>query len=424
MKTIPGRLILNISLTSLFLIPAAVLEAADWPAWRGPKRDGISQESGLMKEWPKEGPPLRWQVKDIGSGYSTPAVVQDRLYLLSNTGVDNEFVLVLSARDGKKIWNKTIGKVGNPNQQPAYPASRSTPTVEGDVMFVLGSDGDLACLKASDGAIQWQKSLRTDFGGSPGKWAYAESPLIDGDVLVCTPGGSEATIIALNKKNGEIIWKSAIPGGDQAGYASAIIATIGGKKQYIQFLQNGVVGVDAKTGKFQWRYDKTSKSSPANIPTPVAEDGLVYSGTGRGGGGLVKITPKEDAFEAEQVYFSPKLPTAIGGAVKIGKYLYGTGGRSMVCADFATGELKWEEVGIGAASLMFADGRFYLHGENGEVALVEATPEGYREKGRFSPPDQPDRGISKAWAYPVVANGKLYIRDANCLWAYDVKGGT
>src|SRR3954463_10901047 len=164
------------------------LQAADWPQWRGPKRDGISQEKGLLKEWPKEGPRLVWQAKEIGSGYSTPSVVGDRIYLLSNEGTDKEFVLALSAKDGKKAWSKTIGKVGNPNQQPSYPASRSTPTIEGNVLYALGSDGDLVCLETSDGKVRWQKNLQTDFGGIAGKWAYAESPLVDGDVLVCTPG--------------------------------------------------------------------------------------------------------------------------------------------------------------------------------------------------------------------------------------------
>jgi outer membrane protein assembly factor BamB len=185
-------------------------------------------------------------------------------------------------------------------------------------------------------------------------------------------------------------------------------------------MQNGLVGVDAKTGKFLWRYEKTAKGSMANIPTPVASENMIYSGAGRTGGGLVKVSPKDGGFEAEQVYYSPKLPTAIGGAVKVGKYLYGTTGQALVCADFATGTLKWEERSIAPASLCFAVGNLYLHGENGAVALVEANPEGYREKGKFTPPTPADRGNSKAWAYPVVADGKLYIRDGASVSAYDV----
>ena len=398
------------------------VRASDWPQWRGPNRDGISQEKGLLKQWPKDGPKLLWQLKDIGSGYSTPAVVGQRLYLMSNEGMDNEFVFALEAADGKRVWSTTLGKVG-PNDGPQYPGSRSTPTVEGDVLYALGSDGDLACVSISDGKVQWKKKLRSDFGGSPGKWAYSESPLVDGGALVCTPGGETATIVALNKKTGETIWKSTVPGGDQAAYSSIIMVNAGGVKQYVQFLEKGLVGVDAKTGKFLWRYDKTAQGSPANIPTPIARDSYIYSGTGRGGGGLIKLKAAEGKFDPEQVYFSPKLPTAIGGGVLIGEALYGTTGQGLLCAEFTTGDVQWQERSVGAASICAVEGLLYLHGENGDVALVEANPEAYRERGRFTPPDQPDRGRTKAWAYPVVANGKLYIRDLTRLWCYDVRDG-
>ena len=402
---------------------AVAAEAANWPQWRGPERNGISQETGLLKEWPKEGPRLLWQAKDIGSGYSTPAVVGERLYLLSNQGMEDEFVKALQVKDGKQAWSTRPGKVGNPDQKPSYPAARSTPTVDGDFLYALGSNGDLVCLERSTGKVRWQKNLRIDFSGQPGIWAYAESPLIDGEVLVCTPGGADATLAALNKKTGKLLWKSSVPGGEQAAYASVIATTVSGVKQYVQFLQKGLVGIDANNGKFLWRYDKTAQGSPANIATPVSRDGYIYSATGRGGAGLIKVKMMQDSAEVEQVYASPKLPTAIGGAVLLGDYLFGTTGQALVCAEFKTGEVKWTERGVGAGSLCYADGRLYLHGENGDLALVDATPEGYREKGRFTPPGQPERGQSKAWAYPVVANGRLYVRDSGVLWCYDVKEG-
>ena len=404
----------------LLVLASFNVSADDWPQWRGPQRDGISKETGLLKEWPKEGPKSLWQVKDIGSGYSTPAVVGNRFYLVSNEGMEKEFVQALEVSDGKRAWSTPIGKVG-PNEGPQYPGARSTPTVDGDSIYALGSDGDLVCLETSSGRIKWNKNLRGDFGGKPGKWAYAESPLIDGDVLVCTPGGSEATLVALNKKTGAVMWKSAVPGGDQAGYASIVKMDFGGAKQYVQFLEKGVAGVSAKDGKFLWRYDKTGQGSPANIPTPLAEDGYVYSGAGRSGGGLIKLKPKDGAFEVEEVIFTPKLPTAIGGAVKIGDHFYGTAGQALLCAEFKTGKLKWEERSVAPGSLCYADQRLYIHGENGDVALVEATPEGYREKGRFTPPGQPERARTKAWSYPVVANGRLFIHDLGTLWAYDIK---
>jgi outer membrane protein assembly factor BamB len=415
---------MNSRLLVLAVVASGVLtlcsRADDWPQWRGPGRNGVSKETGLLKEWPKDGPKLLWKAKDNGGGYSTPAVVADRVYLMCDRK-DIEFAIALDAKTGEETWNAEIGPVGK-NLTPQYPGARSTPTVDGDRVYALGSDGDLACLKVNKGELVWKKNIKKDFEGKPGRWAYAESPLIDGDVLVCTPGGKDATLVALDKKDGDVIWKSAVPEGDEAAYASVIAVDVGGIKQYVQFLQKGVVGVDAKTGKFLWRYDKTTGTSPANIPTPVEHDGLIYSATGFGGGGLVKLKVEKEAVTAEPVYAEKTLPNCIGGVVRIGDYIYGATAKELVCVEFATGKIKWNGKGVGAGSICYADGCLYLHGENGDVALVEATPEEYREKGRFTPADSPDRGKSKAWAYPVVANGRLYIRDLNMVWCYDVKG--
>lgn len=407
----------------LVVIAATSLATArgdDWPQWRGPNRDGISKETGLLKEWPKDGPKLLWQARDIGDGYSTPAVVGDRLYLISNRGPEDELVQAFETKDAKPVWEKRIGKVGA-NKGPQYPGSRSTPTVEGEVLYALGSDGDLVCLDTKAGEIRWQKNLRTDFKGEPGNWAYAESPLVDGDAVVVTPGGNEATLVRLNKKTGEVIWKCAVPQGDQAAYASIIVVEFGGHKQYVQFLQKGLVGVDAATGKFLWRYNRTAEGSPANIPTPVAHDSYIYSAAARSGGGLVELKNSSEGTSAEQVYFNAKMPSSIGGSVYLDGYLYGTNTSGLMCIDFKGGETKWQDRSVGPGSVCFADGRLYIHGEKDEVALVEAAPQEYREKGRFTLPDQPDRGKSQAWAYPIIANGRLYMRDLGSLWCYDIQ---
>jgi outer membrane protein assembly factor BamB len=333
------------------------------------------------------------------------------------------FIQSLSVADGKPVWTTRLGKVGNPDQQPPYPTARSTPGVDGDLLFALSSDGDLACLNRTSGKVIWQKSLRADFRGVPGKWAYSESPLIDGDVLVATPGGVEATLVALHKKTGEVIWKSAVPGGDAAAYSSAIAIEAAGRKQYVQFLDKGVVGVDAKTGKFLWRYDKTA-GGPANIPTPVAFNGYVYSANARRfGGGLVQLHASGDGITAEEVYFERLVPNTLGGQVLLDGTLYGTNQQGMAAADFLTGKLKWQGEGVGPGAIQYADGHFYVHGEGGDVALVEAAPDAYREKGRFTPPNQPKRTRSRemAWTYPVVANGRLYLRDLGTLWCFDVR---
>ena len=405
---------------SLVLTVAGPASAEDWLQWRGPNRDGISKETGLLKKWPEGGPKLVWSVSDAGEGYSAPAVAGERLYLISSKGEADESVQARNVSDGKVAWSVRIGKVGPNVKAMNYPGSRSTPTVVADVLYALGSDGDLVCMGTADGKVRWKKNLRSDFGGKMGQWAYSESPLVDGDAVVCTPGGSGATIVALKRDSGATIWKCAVPGGDDAAYASPIVVEAGGVKQYVTFLGKGLVGVDAKTGKFLWRYEDTAKGSPANIPSPVAKDGYVYSATARGGGGLVKISAGADGASAEQVYFDKKLPTAIGGAVLVGEQLYGTGS-VLICADFATGKVRWTDRAIGSASLLVADGKLFLHGENGEVAMVEASPEGYKELGRFMPPGSPQPGRGKAWSYPALADGKLYVRDLGMIWCYDVK---
>jgi outer membrane protein assembly factor BamB len=256
-----------------------------------------------------------------------------------------------------------------------------------DFIYALGSDGDLACLEASSGKIRWQKSLRKEFGGQPGEWAYAESPLVAGDVVVVTPGGAQATMVALNKKAGAVIWKSAVPDADPAGYVSAIVVQGGGRKQYVQFLSKGIVGVDAKTGAFLWRYKEVVKGPMASSFTPVALGDYVYGGAFFVGGGLVRLKPDCGGVAAEQVYFERGLPNGFGGAVLVGAYLYGTQmtGKELVAVEFTTGKVKWKIESFGMSSVAYADGHLYIHNENGDFVLVEAAPEAYREKSRFTP---------------------------------------
>ena len=415
--------LLSFTSLAIALSGPALAAGSDWPQWRGAQRDGLSTETGLLREWPAGGPKLIWQVKDLGGGYSTPAIAAGRLYVMANKGLDDESVRAFSTQDGHEIWSTRVGKVGNPKQDPNFPGSRSTPTVDGDTLYALSSDGDLVSLETGSGKLRWQKNLRTDFDGKPGEWAYAESPLIDGDTLVVAPGGPTATVLALNKKTGATLWKCATPEADEAGFASAVVVEVGGVRQYVQFLRKGLVGIDAKTGKLLWRHAQTVSKYGANIPTPVAAGDLLFSAGAGTGGGTVRLLAKNGGIQPEPVYFSPKLPTAIGGAVKVGEWLFGTTAQAMVCVTFATGEPKWEERALGAASLCVADGRIYLHAENGDVALVEVSGEGYHEKGRFTPPELPKRSsdMEKAWAYPVVAQGRLYVRDLNSLWCYDVR---
>ena len=384
----------------------------DWPQWRGPDRTDVSTETGLLKSWPKDGPELVWTAKKLGGGYTTPSVAGGRIFGMSYRGRD-EVVWALDEQTGRELWVKKIAGKGSAgyNEGP-----RSTPTVDGDVLYTLGISGDLVCLKVADGELVWQVNLRKEYKGSVGGWGYSESPLIDGDKVVVTPGGGDATIVALDKKTGKNIWKSKV--GDGAHYASAIVAETGGKKQYIQFLAGGVVGVAGDDGTLLWRYDNPHNGT-ANCSTAIYHDGHVFAASGYGvGGGLAKIEGSGDSFTAEQQYFVKRIKNHHGGIVLVDGHLYGTGDDSLICIEWKTGKIKWDERKPGKGSIVYADGRLYVRNEGGPITLVEANPDKYVQHGKF---DQPDRSGANAWSHPVVANGKLYLRDQDVLLCYDVK---
>jgi outer membrane protein assembly factor BamB len=395
--------------------PAA---AGDWPQWRGPERTGVSAETGLLKAWPKEGPPLAWKATGLGGGYSTPSVAGGRVFLMGSQG-DDEYVMALDAGDGRRLWSTRVGKVGE-NRGPKYPGPRSTPTVDGELLYALGSDGDLVCAETATGKVRWHHHLVKEFKGNPGIWAYAESVLIDGDKLVCTPGGPVATMLALDKHSGAVVWKMAMESANGADYASITVAEVGGVRQYVQFLGTGVIGVAADDGRLLWRY--RGNLGGAHAAAPIFHDGCVFtsaSGTeGAGGDALLRLTARGRDVGYKEVYLVRHLLNHHGGVIRVGDYLYGGGGPGLVCVDFKTGAVKWQARSVGRGALVVADGHIYLRSPEGAVALVEATPEGYREKGRFR---HPDRSRFPAFPHPVVANGRLYLRDADVLLCYDVK---
>jgi outer membrane protein assembly factor BamB len=405
--------------TALIILWASftALVASDWPQWRGADRSGLSKETGLLQEWPKEGPTLRWKATELGTGYSSPTIVDGRIYLQSTSG-QQELALCLDEKTGQKLWSTTFGTVGK-NEGPQYPGTRSSATVDGNSLYCLASNGELACLDCSNGSLKWVKNLRKDFDGKPGMWAYAESVLIDGEQLICTPGGTTATLVALNKATGEVIWKCPVPGGDNAEYASIMTVQSGPHRQYVQFLRKGVVGVDAKTGKFLWCYTNTvSPDQGANILTPVVSGNRIFTSGPRTGGGVVEIQPDGDGSKANEVYFNKSITPSIGGAVLVEGHLYCTTSQTLLCVDFATGKVKWTERSVGPASICYADGRLYVRGHNtGETALVVPSPEKYQEKGRLK---QIERSKIQGWPHPVVANGGLYLRDQDVLLCYEV----
>lgn len=397
------------------LLTNGIARSADWPQWRGPERTGISAETGLLASWPDEGPRLAWKKTGLGIGFSTPAVAGRRLYVMGDRGGSEWIVALDVSQQGKPVWEMKVGPVRN--EGAGYPGPRSTPTIERDRLYALGINGDLIAADARSGSILWRRDLVADFGGVIPTWGYSESVLVDGNRLLCTPGGKQATIIALNKNNGEVVWKSAV--GDGAGYSSIIKADLAGRTQYVQFTAQGVIGVAADSGELLWRYGAPANGT-ANISTPIAHDNFAFAASGYGtGGGLVSIEQAGSKFTAEQVFFSRDIKNQHGGVILLQGYLYGANDPGMLtCLDFKDGKLMWSDRKPGKCSLAYADGRFYARSENGPISLVEATPSGCKLHGQF---DQPDRSDQPSWPHPVVANGMLYLRDQDLLLAYDIR---
>jgi outer membrane protein assembly factor BamB len=392
----------------------------DWPQWQGPRRNSISQETGLLKTWPKEGPPLVWKVKGLGGGYSTPSVAAGRIFGMSfrkTEQSDEEVIWALDEGTGKELWHTRIAAA---NRKVGYgEGPRCTPTVDGDRLFAEGVSGDVVCLEVATGRLVWQRSLVKDFaGGMMSGWGYSESPLVDGDRLIVTPGKKKATLVALDKKTGVTVWTSQVPEGDGAGYSSVIVAEVQGQRQYVQFLGRGVVGVAADDGKYLWRYDQPANRT-ANISTPIFHDNCVFAASAYGkGGGLVKLMRDGAATKAAEVYFTPDMQNHHGGMVLLDGYLFGANGGQLACLEFSIGKVQWQSNKPGKGAIVFADNRFYYRNENGAVVLVEPNIKSYVEAGRFQ---QSDRSRNRAWAHPVVANGRLYIADQDVLLCYDVK---
>jgi len=602
-----------INLTMLTVVTLPVF-SADWPQWQGPNRNAVSSETGLLQEWPKDGPPLAWKTAQLGGGDSAPSIAAGRIYGMSHRGED-EVVWALSEKDGREVWVSRLG----PAFQQGFHQSREgpgcTPTVDGDRLYVIGLDGKVACLQAADGKVVWQRSLVADFGGTIPAWSYRESPLIDGDKLICTPGAQDAMLVALEKKTGKTVWKCAMPaaaaaasapapgpggpggggpgggrgnfggfsiaggvapqmfsqadankdgqlsgpefaaladkwferldpektgkvtaaqfaerfydavprpqqgppsgetpapaprrasrstapafvtatdedkdgsvtreelkgaftkwyekwdadkagalteekftagltavlpqpsfggpggpggrggrggGNSGAGYASVIAIEFEGQRQYVQLTARALIGVAAADGKFLWRYDRPANGMGINCTTPLYHDGMVFAASAYGaGGGAVKLKKDSNgAIQAEEAWFSRDIENHHGGVVVVDGCLYGAkggnGGGYLVCLDFKTGEVLWNERDSGKrrvrkGSVALADGRIYYRTEEGAVVLIEPGSKDYLERGRF---EQPDRTRQPAWAHPVIANGRLYIRDQDTLYCYDIK---
>ncbi len=385
---------------------------AEWPQWRGPLRNGLSSESGLLKEWPAKGPAVTWSATNLGEGYGAVAVRADRIYVQGTKGSES-VVFCLNRADGKAIWSVSLGPTAG-NDRGNGP--RGTPTLDGERVYALTESGDLACLRERDGSRVWGKNILKEYGGGNPRWLISESPLIDGNRLVVSPGGGGAGIVALDKMTGAEIWR-AKELSDQAGYASCIVADVGGVRGYINFTSGAAVGVRASDGKLMWRYTNVA-NRVANCSTPVFADNKVFfSSAYDTGGALLNLTAQNGEVKAQEAYFTRDMMNHHGGMVLVNGYLYGFSNAILTCLEFNTGKVMWRERSVGKGSVTYADGMLYLLGEKQMVGLAEANPKAYVEKGRF-----PINDMGRdSWAHPVVVGGKLYIRNQSELTCYDVK---
>ncbi len=408
------------------------VETSDWPQFHGPARDAICREKGLLQAWPEGGPKLLWTLKGLGRGYSTVSIARGAIVTMGDlpAGEDPagdeeaQFVLAFDLQTRRQLWATRIG--------PAHAdgGPRCTPTVDGDRVYAVGTDGELVCLSAATGEIRWRRNFVDDFQGKfMAVWKFSESPLVDGDRLICTPGGPEATIVALDKLSGKVLWKCAVGelgplGAEGCGYCSAAIAEICGVRQVVQMVGRGVVGVDVATGRLLWGYNDVANNI-ANITTPAVRGNYVFASTAYNtGSALLKISRDGDDFNADEVYFihSRDFQNHHGGIALVGDYVYGGHGPNRgdpACIELATGEIVWKEraPARGSAAVLYADGHLIFRYDRGEVLLIAATPEGLKIKGRFEAPE--DEG--PAWAHPVIHQGRLYLRHADLLLCYDLR---
>jgi outer membrane protein assembly factor BamB len=418
-------------LIGLWWSAALPVFAADWPQWRGPNRDGIGKDTGLLKTWPQGGPKVLWTFEKAGAGFGCPVVVGDKLFVLGADDAekgDKEFALCLNVKDGSEVWRKPLDTSSGGYSYYWGSGPRSTPAVDGDHIYVLGAKGDLQCLKIADGTKVWAISMAKDLGGNIPGWGYSESPLIDGDHLICTPGGGKGTIAKLNKKDGSVVWRS-LDLKEGAQYSSLVISNFG-VKQYITLLSAGAVSVRASDGKLLWR-SKAGANDTAVIPTAIVDDKYVFAFSNYNSScGLLELTADgTDSVKMKEVYTNKALINMCGGAVLVGDHLYGHHARGWVCLEFKKLDKDddkpvSESRKIGGGSIIHADGRFYCFNESdGSCTLVDANPKEWKECGTLQLPKKsqlPRRG-GHIWTHPIIANGKLFLRDHEMLSCFDIK---
>lgn len=383
-----------------------------WPQHRGPDRDNISTEKGLLERWPDEGPKVVWEQKGLGEGYSSISIARGKIFTMGNQG-DDELLLAFDAETGKPLWSTKTG--GSAYKEGQGNGPRGTPTVDDDRVYALGAKGDLICVGQAKGDAVWQKNILEEYGGHNIQWGISESILIDGKNLICTPGGKNATMVAIDKLTGRGVWHQLVDGAPQAAYSSPILVEYQGDRMYVNFVHNAVIAIRARDGNFLWG-NQQSANDVANCSTPLYSDGQVFTASGYGKGAAMFKLSKGG--KAKLGYTSKDMVNHHGGMVVLDGYVYGFDEQFLTCLELKTGKAAWKNRSVGKGSLTYADGKLYLRSENGPVAMCAANSKEYQELGRFDPPNRSGR---PAWSHPVVCGGKLYLRDMDSLIVYDVK---
>jgi len=414
----------------ILALPAAAA-ADDWPQWRGPRRDGISEEKGLLKEWPEGGPKLLWTAEKAGGGYSTVAVTGGKVFTQGDRE-DGCFLIAYDAATGKEAWAAPNGPI-YPNSRGGGP--RGAPTVDGELAYALSGSGHLVCAESKTGKVRFELDVFREFQAQVPHWGVSESPLVEKDLLIVTPGGSAATVAALDKRTGKTVWKAAA-GRDRAGYSSTIALDAAGVRQVVAFTSRALIGVAASDGRVLWRHEKAA-NGVANVATPIARGDQVFVSSDYGtGAALLKLVKDGEGVKAEEVYFSKRMQNHHATCVLWGDHLFGPGDKNgaFTCMEFATGKVIYpgdqdrRSARVQKGGLVYADAHFYCLGEEGEMALVEANPKELVVKSRFKPfgmtPDPNAHGSRRnTWSHPVIAGGKLYLREQDNLYVYNVKRG-
>jgi len=401
----------------LGLVFAASALAADWPQWRGPDRNDHSPDKSILAPWPAGGPKQNWVFKEAGLGYSGFSIVAGRLYTMGALD-DGEHVVCVDVATGKKLWSARVDDRVYENNWGNGP--RCTPTVAGENIYAVSGNGRLVCLEINGGKVVWSVDFVKDLGGKIQSWGFTESVLVDGDRVVCTPGGSKGTLAALDRRTGKVLWRSKGVE-DVAQYSSPLVVTHGGQRQYVQLVTKRLFGVKAETGDLVWQTDFPGRT--AVIPTPIHQDGLVYVTAGYNAGSRQF---KLGGAEPEMTHESNKMVNHHGGVILVDGRLYGHSDRGgWTCQDWKTGEALWQDRSLGKGACTYVAGHLVcIEEQKGTVVLIEASPAGWKEKGRFtlSPQTEKRKPQGKIWVHPVVLDGRLYLRDQELIHCYDVKG--